>query len=203
MRASDTRTLAYQHSQKMFHERGYIHRNDPSDFDNDDSKEKTNLMQFKYCKLSKQQMVELENYLMPHIKCLESTLTDLFKETSAYLVTDKDGTIMTEMTFRRMYSKLKNEVLMKKEDIKKEVIDLKNAGLSADEICKKFRNVMRPRYLRPILEECGFGSQKSKTVIVREMWSHGMSYVQINKQRPDISVKYARELDALMNKGKQ
>jgi len=205
MRSADTKTLAYQNSQKLFTDSGYIHRNDPGDFVEQEYKPKKQRRppQFKYCKLSKEQMIALKNYLIPHIKCLRSTVVDLFEETPIELVTDKDGTIMTEMTFRRLYSKFKNEILTTKEDVKKKVTDLKDAGFSADEICEKLRNIMRPQYLRPILEECGFGSQKSKAEIVREMLAQGISYAAINKKHPDISVKYARELDALMKKGQK
>jgi len=202
MRSTDTKTLAYQNSQKLFTDSGYIHRNDPGDFVEQEYKPKKQRRppQFKYCKLSKEQMIALKNYLIPHIKCLRSTVVDLFEETPIELVTDKDGTIMTEMTFRRLYSKFKNEILTTKEDVKKKVTDLKDAGFSADEICEKLRNIMRPQYLRPILEECGFGSQKSKAEIVREMLAQGISYAAINKKHPDISVKYARELEDLMKK---
>ena len=205
MRSSDTKTLAYQRSQKLFTDSGYIHRNDPGDFVEQEYKPKKQRRppQFKYCKLSKEQMISLKNYLIPHIKCLRSTVVDLFEETPVELVTDKDGTIMTEMTFRRLYSKFKNEVLTDKDDVKKKVIEFKDAGFSADEIRGKLRNVMRPQYLRPILEECGFGSQKSKAQIVREMLAEGMSYAQINKKHPDIPIRYARELDALMKKGQK
>lgn len=207
MRSADTKTLAYQNSQKLFTDSGYIHRNDPSDFvvDNDEPKKKRNrnLTQFKYCKLSKVQMLTLKNYLIPHIKCLKSTVIDLFDSTSIELITDNDGTIMTDMTFRRFYSKFKNEILTDADDIKKKVLAFKAAGFSADEIRGKLRNVMRPQYLRPILEECGFGSQKSKAQIVREMLAEGMSYAQINKKHPDIPIRYARELDALMKKGQK
>lgn len=205
MRSADTKTLAYQNSQKLFTDSGYIHRNDPSDYIDDEprAKKQKRQPQFKYCKLSKEQMIELKNYLTPHIKCLKSTVIDLFDATPIELITDKDGTIMTDMTFRRFYSKFKNEILTTKEDVKKKVTDLKDAGFSADEIRGKLRNVMRPQYLRPILEECGFGSQKSKAQIVREMLAQGMSYAQINKKHPDIPIRYARELDALMKKGKK
>lgn len=209
MRSADTKTLAYQNSQKMYHERGYIHRNDPDDYIMSEDgattrvRRKNGPPQFKYCKLSKEQMIDLKNYLTPHIKCLKSTVIDLFDSTPIELITDKDGTIMTDMTFRRFYSKFKNEILTTKEDVKKKVMDLKDAGFSADEIRGKLRNVMRPQYLRPILEECGFGSQKSKAQIVREMLAQGMSYAQINKKHPDIPIRYARELDALMKKGKK
>jgi len=208
MRSADTKTLAYQRSQKLFTDSGYIHRNDPDDYIMSEDgattrvRRKNGPPQFKYCKLSKTQMLALKNYLIPHIKRLRSTVVDLFEETPVELITDKDGTIMTEMTFRRLYSKFKNEILTTKEDVKKKVIALKDAGLSADEICEKLRNIMRPQYLRPILEECGFGSQKSKAEIVREMLAQGISYAAINKKHPEISVKYARELDALMKKGK-
>lgn len=209
MRSVDTKTMAYQRSQKMYHERGYIHRNDPDDYIMSEDgattrvRRKNGPPQFKYCKLSKEQMIELKNYLTPHIKCLKSTVIDLFDSIPIELITDKDGTIMTDMTFRRLYSKFKNEILTTKEDVKKKVTDLKDAGFSADEICGKLRNVMRPQYLRPILEECGFGSQKSKAQIVREMLAEGMSYAQINKKHPDIPIRYARELDALMKKGQK
>lgn len=205
MRSADTKTLAYQHSQKLFTDSGYIHRNDPGDFVDQEYKPKKQRRppQFKYCKLSKEQMLALKNYLIPHIKCLKSTVIDLFEATPIELVTDKDGTIMTDMTFRRLFSKFKNEVLTDKDDVKKKVIDLRDAGFSADEICEKMRNVMRPQYLRPILEECGFGRQKSKAQIVREMLAEGMSYAQINKKHPDIPIRYARELDALMKKGQK
>lgn len=205
MRSADTKTLAYQNRQKLFTDSGYIHRNDPGDFVEQEYKPKKQRRppQFKYCKLSKEQMIALKNYLIPHIKCLRSTVVDLFEETPIELVTDKDGTIMTDMTFRRLYSKFKNEVLTDKDDVKKKVIEFKDAGLSADEICEKMRNVMRPQYLRPILEECGFGRQKSKAEVVREMLAEGMNYQAINKKHPDISVRYARELDALMKKGKK
>ena len=209
MRSDDTKTLAYQNSQKLFTDSGYIHRNDPDDYIMSEDgattrvRRKNGPPQFKYCKLSKEQMIELKNYLTPHIKCLKSTVIDLFDATPIELITDKDGTIMTDMTFRRLYSKFKNEILTTKEDVKKKVTDLKDAGFSADEIRGKLRNVMRPQYLRPILEECGFGSQKSKAQIVREMLAEGMSYQAINKKHPEITVKYARDLDALMKKGQK
>lgn len=201
MRASDTKTLAYQSKQKIFNNRGYVHLSEPCDFDNDEprKKKKMNLMPYKYCKLSKSQMLELRNYLMPHIKSLKSTLAEVFSKAPVELISDSDGIVMTEMTFRRLYSKFKNEV-MNAEDIKKKVLKLKDTGLSADEICEKLRNVARPQYLRQILEECGFGSQKSKTEIIRELLAQGLSYAQINKQRPDISIKYARDIDALEKK---
>ena len=204
MRSADTKTLAYQNSQKLFTDSGYIHRNDPSDYIDEEprAKKQKRTPQFKYCKLSKTQMIALKNYLIPHIKCLKSTVIDLFDSTPIELVTDKDGTIMTDMTFRRLYSKFKNEILTDKDDVKKRVLAFKAAGFSADEIRGKLRNVMRPQYLRPILEECGFGSQKSKAQIVREMLAEGMSYAQINKKHPDIPIRYARELAALMKKGK-
>jgi len=209
MRSDDTKTLAYQNSQKLFTDSGYIHRNDPDDYIISEDgatarvRRKNGPPQFKYCKLSKEQMIELKNYLTPHIKCLKSTVIDLFDSTPIELITDKDGTIMTDMTFRRFYSKFKNEILTDADDIKKKVLAFKAAGFSADEIRGKLRNVMRPQYLRPILEECGFGSQKSKAQIVREMLAEGMSYAQINKKHPDIPIRYARELDALMKKGKK
>lgn len=204
MRASDTKTLAYQSKQKIFNNRGYVHLSEPFDFDNDEPQKKRNrnLMPYKYCKLSKPQMLELLNYLMPHIKSLKSTLAEVFSKAPVELISDSDGIVMTEMTFRRLYSKFKNEV-MNAEDIKKKVLKLKDSGLSADEICEKFRNVARPQYLRPILEECGFGSQKSKTEIVRELLSQGLDYKTINKRHPDISIKYARDVNALMQKAKK
>ena len=209
MRSDDTKTLAYQNSQKLFTDSGYIHRNDPDDYIMSEDgattrvRRKNGPPQFKYCKLSKEQMLALKNYLTPHIKCLKSTVIDLFDSTPIELITDKDGTIMTDMTFRRFYSKFKNEILTDADDIKKKVLAFKAAGFSADEIRGKLRNVMRPQYLRPILEECGFGSQKSKAQIAREMLAEGMSYQAINKKHPEISVKYARELDALMKKGQK
>ena len=138
--------------------------------------------------------------MIPHIKSPKSTLADVFSKIPVELIADEDGIVMTEMTFRRMYSRFKTEVLTTTEDVKTKVIALKNAGLSADEICEKLRNIMRPQYLRPILEECGFGSQKSKAQIARELLAQGMNYVAINKKHPEISVKYARELDALDKK---
>lgn len=205
MRSADTKTLAYQSSQKLFTDSGYIHRNDPDDFVDEmpRTKKVKRPPSFKYCKLSKAQMIALKNYLIPHIKCLKSTVVDLFEETPVELVTDKDGTIMTEMTFRRLFSKFKNEILTTKEDVKKKVMDLRDAGFSADEICEKLRSVMRTQYLRPILEECGFPQQKSKAEIVRELLAQGLDYKTINKRHPHISVKYARELNALMQKAKK
>lgn len=200
MRSSDTKTLSYQRSQKLFTDSGYIHRNDPDDFVG--TKDKPRVRQ-KSCKLSSEQMLALKNYLMPHIKSLKSTLDDVFSRTPVELIADDDGMVMTEMTFRRLYSKFKTEVLTTKEDVKNKVMALKDAGYSADEICEKLRSVMRTQYLRPILEECGFGSQKSKSEIVRELLAQGLDYKTINKRHPHISVKYARELNALMQKAKK
>jgi hypothetical protein len=197
MTSTDTETLDYQNSQKLFHERGYIHRNDPGDYVG--RTDKPSVRQ-KSCKLSREQMLALKNYMIPHIKSPKSTLADVFSKIPVELIADEDGIVMTEMTFRRMYSRFKTEVLTTTEDVKTKVIALKNAGLSADEICEKLRNIMRPQYLRPILEECGFGSQKSKAQIARELLAQGMNYVAINKKHPEISVKYARELDALDKK---
>lgn len=207
MRSADTKTLAYQNSQKIYNDSGYTHYSDPNDYSISGNGKIVRTRRKSgpcgYCKLSKEQIIELKNYLTPHIKCLKSTVIDLFDATPIELITDKDGTIMTEMTFRRLYSKFKNEILTTKEDVKKKVTDLKDAGFSADEICEKLRNLMRTQYLRTILEECGFGSQKSKAEIVREMLGEGMSYAAINKKHPDIPIRYARELDALMKKGKK
>lgn len=117
-----------------------------------------------YCRLTREQMQKLIEYITPHAQSYIVTAQQIYKMTPNELLTDTNGNPMKWYSFLRMIENIRKPCETEKPEQKKyTIIRLMTAGLSASEITNKHPNISE-KYAKDIIREL----KKSENVNVSQ-----------------------------------
>ena len=105
-----------------------------------------------YCRLTREQMQKLIEYITPHAQSYIVTAQQIYKMTPNELLTDTNGNVMKWLTFRKLVEDIRKGRDKTAGHKKYAIIRMINSGQSIEQIIEKHPNISK-KYVQEIVRE--------------------------------------------------